>query len=120
MKISKAAIESGLTVDTIRYYEKSGMLPDIKRGSDGHRYFSQKDVELLTLLYWLRETGMPIKQMKRFTALVKTGGKTIAERREILLTHSKELKRRRDVLDRCDEILAIKIAGYENLTENKP
>ena len=93
------------------------MLPDITRSSDGHRQFTQNDVEWLTFIFWLRETGMPIKQMKRFTALAKVGNATIAERREILLNHSKELKRRRDLLDKCKDVLAFKIASYENLSE---
>ena len=113
MKINKAANVSGLSTDTIRYYEKSGMLPNIERGSDGHREFNQKDVEWLTLIYWLRETGMSMKKMKRFTTLAKAGGETVGERRDILLDHKKELKRRHDLLDRCEEILAIKIASYE-------
>ncbi len=77
-------------------------------------------MELLTLLYWLRETGMSIKQVKRFTTLVKAGGATVAERRQILLNHSQELKRRRDLLDKCEEVLAIKISSYENVVGKKP
>ncbi|WP_424974997.1 MerR family transcriptional regulator [Dinoroseobacter sp. S124A] len=69
MKIAEASAACGLSADTIRFYERSGMLPEIHRGGDGHRRFAPRDVEWLTLLYWLRETGMPLKQMKRFTAL---------------------------------------------------
>ncbi|MGB3315904.1 MAG: MerR family transcriptional regulator [Albidovulum sp.] len=112
MKISEAAEACGLSSDTIRYYEKSGMLPEIRRGPDGHRDFSVRDVDWLTLLYWLRETGMPLRQMKRFTALAKSGGGTVAKRRAILLAHAGELQRRRALLDRCDEVLAVKIASY--------
>lgn len=117
MKITKAAITSGLSTDTIRYYEKSGMLPKIGRSSEGHRDFSQKDVEWLTLLYWLRETGMPVKQMKHFTSLAKSGGTTTAERREILLNHEIELNRRRELIEKCKDVLAIKIASYEDIKE---
>ena len=119
MKITKAAIVSGLSTDTIRYYEKSDMLPEISRSSEGHRDFNQKDVEWLTLLFWLRETGMPVKQMKRFTSLAKDGDATIAERRQILLDHAKELARRRELLDKCKDVLAIKIASYEGHVEGK-
>jgi len=112
MKISEATIACGLSADTIRYYEGCGMLLEIRRGSDGHRDFNRKDVEWLTLLYWLCETGMPLKQMKRFTTLAKAGDAGVSERREILLDHSAELKRRRAILDRCEKVLAIKIASY--------
>ena len=113
MRISDAAAACGLTIDTIRYYEKSEMLPEIRRTSDGRRFFREADIEWLTLLYWLRETGMPLKQMRRFTALAKAGGETKPERRQILLQHAEELRHRQDLLDKCQSVLAIKIASYE-------
>ncbi|MFC6486601.1 MerR family transcriptional regulator [Nitratireductor sp. GCM10026969] len=112
MKISEAAVKCGLSSDTIRFYDKSGMLPEISRGQDGHRHFTPKDVEWLTLLYWLRETGMSLSAMRRFTRLAKQGDDGLAERRQILLEHREELMRQRKALDRCDEVLAIKIASY--------
>ena len=114
MRISEAAAASGLSPDTIRYYEKSGMLPEIRRGADGHRRFGKADIDWLTLLYWLRETGMTMQLMRRFTALAKAGSETVAERRKILLDHADELRRRRDLLDRCEAILAVKIASYDD------
>lgn len=112
MRIAEAARECGLSPHTIRYYEKSGMLPDIMRGPDGHRRFSPGDIEWLTLLYWLRETGMPRRQMRRFTTLAKAGDVGMAERRQILLDHARALKTRRAALEKCESVLAIKIASY--------
>ena len=59
MKITEATRASGLSVDTIRFYERRGMLPEIARGPDAHRRFSPRDVEWLTLLYWLRARRAP-------------------------------------------------------------
>ena len=112
MKIAEAAAKSGLSADTIRYYEKSGMLPVIERSADGYRRFKPSDIEWITLLFWLRETGMPMKQMRRFTILAKQGGNTTGERRQILLDHAEELKCRRAMLDKCEDVLAVKIASY--------
>ncbi|MEM8755130.1 MAG: MerR family transcriptional regulator [Pseudomonadota bacterium] len=112
MKISEAAAACGLSADTIRFYERSGMLPEIARGPDGHRRFSARDVEWMTLFYWLRATGMPLREMKRFAELAKAGDAGMAERRRILTNHREELKRRRALLDRCEEALAVKIASY--------
>lgn len=113
MRISEASVKSGLGIDTIRYYEKSGLLPQIQRGTDGRRRFSLENVEWLTLLYWLRQTGMPVKTMRRFAVLYQVGDQTIAERKAILLSHSEYLKKRRAELDHCDAILAHKIKLYE-------
>ncbi len=112
MRIAEVSKECGLSAHTIRFYEKSGMLPEILRGSDGHRRFTTRHVEWLTLLYWLRETGMSLKQMRRFATLAKKGDAGIPERRQILADHAETLKAKRAMLDNCERILAIKIASY--------
>ena len=112
MKIAEAASTCGLSAHTIRYYERAGMLPEIKRGSDGHRRFDARQIEWLTLLFWLRETGMPMAQMRRFTKLAKAGDSGLSERRQILTDHAATLKSRRETLEKCERVLAIKIASY--------
>lgn len=114
MRIAEAALRSGLSVDTIRYYEKSGIVPDIRRGPDRQRRFSTENIEWLTLLFWLRETGMPMKTMYRFASLYRAGDQTIPERKQVLLAHAEHLKKRRVDLDRCEDVLARKLAIYEN------
>lgn len=114
MRITEASKACGLSAHTIRFYEKSGMLPEIERGPDGHRRFTPSLVEWLTLLYWLRETGMPLKQMRRFTALAKEGDSGIVERRQILADHAEALKAKRAKLEKCESILALKIASYSS------
>ncbi|WP_372575170.1 MerR family transcriptional regulator [Ruegeria jejuensis] len=113
MRISEAASRSGLKIDTIRYYEAEGLVPDVARGTDGQRCFSKENVDWLTLLYWLRETGMPMKVLRQFAALYAQGDSTIPDRKHILSAHSKLLAKRRDDLDRCDAILARKLEIYE-------
>lgn len=115
MRIAEAADRSGLSIDTIRYYEKSGLVPKVGRGRDGQRYFSPENIDWLTLLYWLRETGMPMKIMRRFAELYRAGDHTLPERKEILLAHGEQLKKRRADLDRCEEVLAHKLAIYKEL-----
>lgn len=112
MRIAEAAAACGLSAHTIRFYEKSGMLPEIERSADGHRRFTPRVIEWLTLLYWLRETGMSLGQMRRFTLLAKAGDAGIAERRQILLDHANTLKTKRAVLEKCESVLAVKIASY--------
>ncbi len=115
MRISEASARSGLSADTIRYYEKTGIVPAIKRGPDGLRRFSPENVEWLTLLYWLRKTGMPMKEMQRFARLYRDGNRTVSERRDLLLDHAERLKKRRADLDRCEEVLAVKLSAYRRI-----
>lgn len=112
MKIAEAAKACGLSAHTIRFYEKTGMLPQIERSAEGHRRFTPRLIEWLTLLYWLRETGMSLAQMRRFTTLAKAGDAGVAERRQILADHATALRARRAVLEKCESVLAIKIASY--------
>ncbi|WP_417692897.1 MerR family transcriptional regulator [Roseibium sp.] len=114
MKISEASGECGLSPDTIRFYEKSGLV-QIARGADGLRRFSPENVEWLTLLYWLRQTGMPMKVMHRFASLYQQGAETIGERKALLLQHAEHLRTRRQELDCCELVLAHKVSTYEAL-----
>lgn len=117
MKISEASQLSGLSADTIRFYEKSDMLPPIDRGPDGHRRYSRENVNWLTILYWLRQTGMSTKIMQRYATLVHAGDHTIPERKEILRNHGTALTQRRKELDRCEELLARKLSAYSEIEQ---
>ncbi|MER9976147.1 MerR family transcriptional regulator [Mesorhizobium sp. M0085] len=117
MRISEAASTSGLSIDTIRYYEKLDLLPKIARGSDGKRDFSAETVEWLILLSSLRETGMPMERMLYFAQLYQRGNETLSERKAILLDHAAHLEKRRTALDRCAEVLAYKLKRYDEMTE---
>lgn len=117
MRISEAASTSGLSIDTIRYYEKLGLLPQIGRGSDGRRDFSGENIEWLVLLSSLRETGMPMEQMRHFAQLYQQGNETLSERRAVLLDHAAQLEKRRAALGRCAELLAHKLERYDELAK---
>ncbi|MBN9668791.1 MerR family transcriptional regulator [Roseibium aggregatum] len=120
MRISEASSKSGLSADTIRFYEKTGLVPAIARGPDGLRRFSPENVEWLTLLYWLRKTGMPMQEMQHFALLYRQGAQTLPQRRAVLLEHEKRLRRRRDDLDRCADVLAVKLAAYDRIEGDQP
>lgn len=115
MRIAEAAKLCGLSPDTIRYYEKSDMLPPIVRGLDGNRRYTPENVNWLTILFWLRQTGMSMKVMKRYAILVHAGDHTVSERIEILMNHGVALKDRREELDRCEELLARKLNAYSKI-----
>ncbi|WP_092172866.1 MerR family transcriptional regulator [Bosea sp. OK403] len=117
MRISEAASTSGLSIDTIRYYETLGLLPKIRRGSDRRRAFSGEDIEWLVLLSSLRETGMPMERMRYFAQLYQQGDETLSERRAVLLDHAAQLEKRRAALDRCAELLAYKLKRYDELAK---
>lgn len=115
MRIAEASKLCGLSADTIRFYEKSDMLPPIARGPGGNRQYSRENVNWLTILYWLRQTGMSMKVMQRYAILVHAGDHTTPERIQILSDHGVALKQRRVDLDRCEELLARKLNAYSKI-----
>lgn len=119
MRISEAASTSGIGVDTIRFYEKSGLLPKISRGRDGRRNFSGEDVDWLILLCSLRETGMSLNQMRSFAELYQQGDQTLLERKAVLVSHLRQLDLRRAALDNCANLLTRKIDRYEQMQRRR-
>lgn len=83
----------GLSKDSLRYYEKEGLLPPIERDSSGYRVYSDSDVEWIYLIRCLRDTDMQIFKIKKYVSLLmNSGGESIKERREILLEHESFIK----------------------------
>ncbi|TDC63978.1 MerR family transcriptional regulator [Actinomadura sp. GC306] len=83
----ETAEKSGFSIDTLRYYEKIGLLPGIARNASGRRVFSDGDLQWLGMLRCLRETGMPIAEMLRYSELARGGDQTVRERLELLQDH---------------------------------
>ncbi|MGL4237671.1 MerR family transcriptional regulator [Tabrizicola sp.] len=116
MNIKEAATASGLSIDTIRFYEKAGMLPKVPRDARGWRRFDGGTVEWLRNLERLRATGMPMADMRRFAALVHTTDASTpgaaAERLAILHAHAERLAARRREVEACQAFLDHKIGVY--------
>jgi MerR family transcriptional regulator, aldehyde-responsive regulator len=118
MTIQDAAAASGLSIDTIRYYDKAGMLPAIPRDSRGWRSFPPSLVEWLTNLAHLRATGMPMAEMQRFARLIHAPAtpETFADRLTVLREHADRLAQRRAEIEAAQDYLDRKIAIYSEGT----
>ena len=95
--ISEAAQKTGLPPSTIRYYDKEGLLPNIKR-KNGIRVFEDMDLRLMGLLTCLKNTGMPIKRIREYVELTSKGDDTLQERYEIIKAQ------RQFVLDQIEQL----------------
>ena len=113
MRIKQASEVSGLSPDTIRYYEKEGILPTIARDETGQRSFSKDNLNWMGLLQCLRQTGMPMRDMSRYAQLVHSEGNTTAERIEILKSHQVRLTKKRKELEKCEAMVSFKLGIYE-------
>jgi DNA-binding transcriptional MerR regulator len=88
LSIAEASEETGLTADTLRYYEKDGlMLRAVRRSASGHRRYSEDDLRWIQLITRLRATGMPIRDVRRYTDLVRRGDGNEQDRLDLLRAH---------------------------------
>ncbi len=111
--VSDAAQQAGVSIHTLHYYEREGLLT-IQRSSSGHRRYSQDDMAWIGILTCLRETGMPIRTMRRFASLVQHSSSNIPERLEILGSHRCEVLAQLASLQKNLEHLDGKIAYYQH------
>jgi DNA-binding transcriptional MerR regulator len=113
--IQRAASETGLSADTLRYYERIGILPGIGRSRSGHRRFSDDDMGWIRLVQCLRSTGMPMEDLHTYAELVQQGDETAAARLRLLEDHRRRIKGDMDELATALELVERKISGYETL-----
>jgi DNA-binding transcriptional MerR regulator len=88
----EAVARTGFTLDTLRYYERIGLLDSVERDTGGRRVFTDDDLNWLGILRCLRDTGMPIARMLRYAELARGGDATFDERAELLEEHDREIE----------------------------
>ena len=92
--IRQVSEKTHLKAHVLRYYEKEGLLPFVRRNEKGIRRYSEDDLEWLGLICCLKNTGMTIKQIKDFVALSMLGDETLKERCEMLRDHKRNVEER--------------------------
>src|SRR5437899_11505883 len=98
--LQQVAQQAGLSIDTLRYYERIRLIEPVRRAPNGHCRYSQQDISWLHTLIRLRETDMPLAQMIHFAALRRQGDATTTERRLILEEHMHKLEQHMAALQR--------------------
>ncbi|WP_129839788.1 MerR family transcriptional regulator [Streptomyces sp. RFCAC02] len=113
--ISEVAAHTGLSVHTLRWYERIGLMPHVDRSHTGQRRYSNQDLGWLAFVGKLRLTGMAVADMVRYAELVRRGDGTEAERRALLEETREEVVRRIAELDSTLALLDHKIGVYREL-----
>ena len=90
--IKKVSEMTGLSIPTIRYYDKEGLLPDLQRKESGYRIFSDRDLEAIDLIGCFKESGLTIREIRHFMSLVRQGDVTLDERLAIFQTNIARLE----------------------------
>ncbi|NJC72832.1 MerR family transcriptional regulator [Planosporangium thailandense] len=108
----EAAERSGFSLDTLRYYERIGLLTSVRRTAGGQRVFTDDDLSWLGILRCLRDTGMPIARMCRYAELSRGGEETMPERLALLAEHDRAVERQIARLRAQQEHIREKIRYY--------
>jgi len=117
--IGEVAARLGVSVHTLRYYERAGLI-DVPRQEGGVRRYSGREVELLRFLLALRATGMPIALIRRYIGLARLGDTSETERRALLVEHRENVLARIEALGTDLGAIERKIERYdENHRETK-
>jgi DNA-binding transcriptional MerR regulator len=91
MRISEVSEHCGISLDTLRYYERVGLLPPVNRKESGIRDYSQLDVRRVEFVKCMRRVGLPIQVLVEYFKLVQQGDGTIEARKEILIEQRAQL-----------------------------
>jgi len=103
---------TSVPIDTLRYYEKEGLLQNVARASSGHRRYSHDDVLWVEVLRCLRETGMTIEQLRNYCDLGSQGDHTEPERRRILVEHRESVERQISEREEALRLIDHKLSFY--------
>jgi DNA-binding transcriptional MerR regulator len=114
MKISEVSQQCDITADTLRYYERIGLLPPINRSDSGIREYSDLDVRRVEFIKCMRTAGLPVEVLIKYYGLVQQGDETMEARKAILLEHRAEIAARMTELQKTLDLIDYKISYYEN------
>ena len=119
MKIAEVSEQSGMSVDTLRYYERVGLIPPVNRSESGIRDYNELDLRRVDFIKCMRSAGLPIEVLIDYVALVQKGDKTIEARKEILKEQRQLLAARMQEMQKTLDILDHKIEVYEKAVLKK-
>ena len=119
MKIAEVSEKYGLSADTLRYYERVGLIPTVNRNEGGIRDYSELDLRRVDFIKCMRSAGLPIEVLIEYVALVQQGDKSIEARKEILVEQRKLLVDRMNEMQKTLDILDHKIEVYEKAVLKK-
>ncbi|KAF1305070.1 MerR family transcriptional regulator [Candidatus Enterococcus willemsii] len=115
--IGEFARLTGLSIDTLRYYEKEALIKP-ERNTRNQRVFTEKDVQWVRFILRLKQIGMPIKEMKTYAKLREEGDDTIVERIELLYQQQQSLHEQKAVIENHLNFLSQKIETYQEMLKN--
>lgn len=119
MTIAEVSREFGLTADTLRYYERIGLLPPVPRSKSGIRDYDDESCRWIEFIKCMRNAGMQIEVLIDYVSLFKQGDKTAGTRKELLIEQRKILAEKLEEISQTIDRLDKKIEHYDSIILKK-
>jgi DNA-binding transcriptional MerR regulator len=119
MKIAEVSEKYKITVDTLRYYERIGLIPPVTRTESGIRDYGETDINRVEFIKCMRNAGLPIEALIDYMTLLQQGEQTSEARKEILVEQRAILATRLAEMQKTLELLDYKISVYEQKIKPK-
>jgi len=115
MKITEVSEKFNLSQDTLRYYERIGLIPTVNRNKSGVRDYTEEDCKWVEFIKCMRNAGLSIEVLIEYVILFQRGNETIEARKELLIEQRKLLIEKMESMKKTLERLNYKISQYENI-----
>lgn len=115
--IGEIAEKMNISIHTLRYYDKEGLLPFVERTESGRRIFSDRDIILLSTIECLKATGMPLKDIKQYVDWCVEGKKTLPQRYTLVKNQKKVLEDQMTQLQKMLDAINYKCEFYKQAIE---
>ena len=113
MKIAAVSEQYGISADTLRYYERVGLIPPVHRNEGGIRDYNELDLRRVDFIKCMRSAGLPVEVLIEYIGLVQQGDKTMEARKEILIEQRDLLAARMADMQKTLDLLNHKVEVYE-------
>lgn len=117
LTIQQVAEATGLSVHTLRYYERCALIAPVQRANNGHRRYSAQDIRWIQFLTKLRMTGMPLRQIQQYATLLRQQPDAVQERRAILEAHRQTVLEHLQQLQENLAVIDWKIQHYKDIEQ---
>ena len=117
LTITQAAATAGVSIDTLRFYEREGLLPPIARNAGGHRRYDERIMTWLAFALHLRATGMPLENIRLYVQLGLQGEGTVRQRRLLLEAHAEAVEHKLAMLHAAMASIRYKLDHLHDLED---
>lgn len=111
--IKEASEKTGISVHTLRYYDKQGLFPAMERTDARYRMFSENELEEIRLIHCFKAAGLQIKEIKTYMDLIREGDSALQKRLDYMKAQYERIENQRRELELAQKMIRFKIAYYE-------